>query len=93
MTQRSRPICALVVLIACSATHSALAQQAAAVSGTTRDQTGAALDGVVISLADAGAAAAGTPGLVLMSVRSTAAGTFELSGLAPGSYRLRASLD
>ena len=28
-----------------------------------------------------------------MSVRSTAAGTFELSGLAPGSYRLRASLD
>ena len=93
MTQKPCHICVLAAVIAVSATLPVLAQEPGRLAGTTRDQTGAVLTGVTISLDGSGTPGAATARTALPAVRSTAAGNFEVAGLPPGSYRLQASLE
>ena len=82
MIQRPCHICVLAILVALTTTSQALAQQNGKLSGLARDQTGAGLADVTLTLS----------GPTTADARSNAAGAFEFRDLRPGTYALQASL-
>src|SRR5689334_5527070 len=101
VTRRSRHICVLAALVAVSTAHTAMAQQPGRLAGSARDETGALLANVAITLAGPhGVAGADVSAAALAKVeapayvadtRSNASGAFEFRDLRPGLYQIEAA--
>src|SRR5437667_5647063 len=78
--------CLFAVLMLCAPSTSATAQIATAtLAGSVRDETGAALPGVLVTIKSASTGTTRT-------VTSDAAGRYRIAALDPGEYEVRAEL-